>query len=223
MGAIVPAAIMGGSAIGSALLGRKTAKDLQKSATTLTPAEEHAQGRMTTMADTLYGQGQEGLGRATNYYETLLGKGGRGAMESLVSPQAERIADIYGGAGRGVESELRGGAKEYALSELAREKAGRISGLTRGLQFRAADRLADVGRFGTGTAASAFSDILGRGQGNRQLGWQAGAYAQQQTTQMGRDLGSLIFSLMAGGAGKGGGKKYEGLPVGTPNTGVRSL
>jgi len=228
MAAAVPVAMM----IGSAISSHKTAKGLQKQATTLSPQETAAQtgamgtaGTLGGVGRSLYGQGTSTLQQPTSYYQTLLGKGGRGAMESAVAPQAESISDLYKGVSRGLEgSNVRGGVKDLALAEAEREKTGRISRLTAGVQPAAASALTDIGRFQTGTGIGAtseagglYSNLLGQGRSNRALGLQAGLAANEQSSSAGQNIGQLLFTLLSSSGGKSGGSRsigYRGLPVG---------
>lgn len=221
---------MGLGGLFGGLFGKKSAKKTEKIASTQTAEERAAEagatgiaGKLGGIGDILYGQGAGTLGRATSYYETLLGRGGRGAMESAVAPAAESISDLYGGVSRSLEgSNVRGGVRDLALAEAEREKRGRISRLTAGVQPGAAAALGDIGRFqtasgigATGGAGGIFSDLLGKGLQSRGLGLTGRLAAEDARGKTGTDIGSLLFGLLASGAGKGdGGKKYQGLPLG---------
>lgn len=250
MAAAVPIAMMIGSAIASkkaASAAKKSAAKTEQIAGTPTPEEQAARGgasqaagKLGGVGETLYGQGQGSLGRASSYYETLLGRGGRGAMESAVAPAAESISDLYGGVSRSLEgSNVRGGVRDMALAEAEREKRGKISRLTAGVQPGAAAALGDIGRFqtatgvgATGQAGGIYSSLVGSGVAGRGLGLQGRLAGEQARGKTGADIGNLLFSVLAGMGGGGGGKsgggagaagaglaklggaKYGGLPVG---------
>jgi hypothetical protein len=224
--AAIPIAMGVSSWIGS----RKSTGKTEKIASTPTAEEQAAgagasgaAGKLGGIGETLYGQGQGTLGRATSYYETLLGRGGRGAMESAVAPAAESISDLYGGMSKSLEgSNVRGGVRDLALAEAEREKRGKISRLTAGVQPGAAAALGNIGRFQTGAGIGAtgqsggiYADLLGKGLQGRGLGLTGRLEAEKSRRQTGQDIGNMLFSLLSSGAGKsGGGGGYKGLPLG---------
>lgn len=167
-------------------------------------------GQLGNIGELLYGQGQGNLGVATDYYKKLMSD--RYTAQGAVAPAAENIADVYGGARRGVESgTARGGVRDYALAELDREKTGRIARLYSGVQPMAAAALESTGRFQTGTgvgatggAARTFTDLLGQGRADRALGLRGETMADLSGTRSGENIGALLFSILASGAGKDG-------------------
>ncbi len=136
----IPAAIMAGSAI---------VKKLRKPAA-LTPQGTQAQGNLLGNAGSLRDAGNSLLGSGAalqktgmgafnkanadlnipmNYYRTIAG-GSRGAMTAAMAPEMGAITSAY----RGAESALdrgpaRGALRDVAGADIAREKAGKISGL----------------------------------------------------------------------------------------------
>ncbi len=227
---------MGVGSLASGLFGKKSAKKTEQIASTPTAGEQAASaggfktaGRLGGMGDALYSQGTGSLGRATSYYETLLGRGGRGAMESAVAPAAESITDLYGGVSRNLEgSNVRGGVRDMALAEADREKTGKIARLTAGMQPMAASALGDIGKFqsatgvgATGQAGGLYDALLGKGLSSRSLGLTGRLHAEDARGQTGGDIGQMLFTLLASGAGKGGsggGKGYQSAPLGTTST-----
>ena len=159
-----------------------------------------------------FGQGLGNLGQAGNYWQTLLG-GNRAAMAQATAGPRGAITDQYRGAERGLErSGVRGGVRDLAMAELSRDRAGKIAGLTTGVQPGAAQQLAgiggDIGQLGlgmaglgaqaTGGAGSLWSHLLGAGAGNRYQANEAGQAAAAP-------WGSIFFDLLSG-MFKGGGK-----------------
>ncbi len=247
MAAAVPIAMMIGSAIASkkaASAAGKSARKTESIGRTPTPEEQEARagttrqaGKLGGIGETLYGQGAGSLGRASSYYEALLGRGGRGAMESAVAPAAESISDLYGGVSRSLEgSNVRGGVRDMALAEAEREKRGRISRLTAGVQPGAASALTGIGKFQQATGAGAtakagglYSSLVGSAVQGRSLGLQGRLAGEKHRGETGQDIGNLLFSVLSsqGGGGKSGGRaaggaglpslggaKYGGLPIG---------
>jgi hypothetical protein len=227
-----------GGSLGSALIGKRAqsqSSERLQQAIDLTPEEKRAQsemfgvgGNLKSLGSLLYGAGVPYLNRAGSYWQNLLGAGGKKRAEQAVAPMAEGIAETYGGAERSITgSNLRGGVRETALADLAREKSGAIGGLLRGVQPQAAGELGRLGQYATSTGIGAtsgaggiFSDILGRGAGDRRLKFGAELESERRGTAFGESLGSLMFQLLTSGAGKkggGSGGKYQGAPIGTPS------
>lgn len=225
--AAIPVGMGLGSLFGG-LFGKKSAKKTEQIASTPTAEERSAEagasgaaGKLGGMGSTLYSQGAGSLGTYESYLRTMMGKGGRGAMESATAPAKESIEDLYGGAGRSLEgSYIRGGTRDLAKAEIDREKYGKIARLTAGVQPQAAAALGDVGKFqtatgvgATGQAGGLYDRLLGKGLQSRGLGLSGRLQAEQARGKTGGDIGSMLFSLLASGAGKGGGKKASsGIP-----------
>ena len=226
--AAIPAIIGAGATVGSSLIGRKTAKDLQQTARTPTTQERAAFGgatgtaqELSGMGNLLYGRGTMGMDRPRTYYETLMGRGGRAAMQSAVAPTAESIAQSYKGLTRGLEGGyVRGGVRDLALAEAEREKTGAISRLTAGVQPAAAAALESIARYETsaglgvkGQAGSIYSSLAGPSVAGRQLGFQGALAGERSATQTGENIGALLFSILQAGQGKGGQKKTATVPT----------
>lgn len=230
MGFLAPALpwiAKGGAALGSALLGRKS----QQSAMQRSPEEQQAlagaQGAASGLSQAgggLMGRGQgtvqqglDTLAGPANYWKTLLG-GNRAAMSQATAGARAGITDIYRGAERGLErSNVRGAQRDVAKSELNRERASKVAGLTTGVQPMAAQQLGDLG-FGisdigldttrtganlAGQGGSLFQNLLGQGFANRQYG-----RAEGEKTSSG--IGSFLFDMIGGLSGSKGGMKSIG-------------
>ena len=76
----------------------------------------------------------------------------------------------------------------------------------------AASALESLGRYQTGAGMGAtqgagdiYSRLTGHGLQSRQLGYQGAVQGNRIGTQSGENIGSLMFSLLRSGQGKGGG------------------
>lgn len=169
--AAIPLAISAGGYIASAIAKKKA----KSSAMQLTPEEQGYYGKASgagdqqmQLADVLRGQGTDlfntgssGLKQATGYYSTLL-NGNRSAMQQAVAPETGAINDAYAGANSALEhGGVRGATRDQQTGELAREKAGKISGLLGGVRPAAANALATTGLAATGQGTGALSAASG--------------------------------------------------------------
>lgn len=225
MGFLAPAMpwiLKGGAAVGSALLGRKS----QSMAQARSPEEQQAlsgaqgaAGGMQRTGQGLVNAGQttvnQGLGnvnQAAGYWSTLLG-GNRAAMSQATAAPRAGITDIYRGAERGLErSGVRGAARDVAKSELNRDRASKIAGLTTGVQPMAAEQLgglgtsiADIGGRTSATggdllqsSGNLYSSLLSQGAANRQ-------YARGEGEKAGGSIGGFLFDIISGMGNKGPG------------------
>lgn len=203
--------------IAGAIGGIFGAKKAQKSAMQRSPEEQaalsgatNAAGGMTQLGQNLTGVGLPYVQNAGNYFNTLLG-GNRAAMSLATAGPRASITE----QGRGVEKSLersgvRGGIKDLALAENARDTAAKTMGLTTGVQPGAADALSRIGAGLTGQGVTALSsggslygNLLGQGFQNRQ-------YGRQEGEKAGGAFGSLIADLLKGfPIFKGGGSKIS--------------
>lgn len=227
LGPAIPWIAKGASLLGGWLAGRHA----QNSAMQRTPEEmaalQGAQSSATQLnrqGSILSGTGLPAVQKSLGYYQTLLG-GNRAQMAQATAAPRAAITDTYRGAARSLEqSGVRGGARDMATEELARDKAGKIAGLTSGVQPYAAGAMADIGSnlVGQGTsaygrAASTWASLLGEGFANRK-------YGREEGEKAGTSIGSLLFDILSGTFG---GKKNNGgiyrVPTGSsipgPDTG----
>jgi hypothetical protein len=219
----VPWLIQGGAALGGALFGKKA----QQSAMQRSPEEMQAltgaqniAGGLSRTGSSLIGQGTQTLGAPTNYWSTLL-SGNRAQMAQATAAPRAAISDVYSGAERNLErSGVRGAARDVAGAELGRERAGKIAGLTTGVQPAAAQELSQIGEnlVGRGAgmygqAGSIYSNLLGHGTANR-------IYGRQEGEKASTNIGGLIFDILQGTVGKkfGGGQNlsFDRPGPGTP-------
>ncbi len=211
MPAAIPWVAMAISAAGTAY----SAYQQKKAGDTAKAAQQGAQGVANQQLDLqrqMFGAGAPMLNRAGSYWGTLLG-GSRNAMNQAVAGPRQSILDQYRGAEKGLaRSGIRGGVKDVATAELARDRAGKVASLTSGVQPAAASNLADIGgRFlGVGpglgsTGASLYSSLMGNTQN-------AAQFAAGQAGQAGSSFGSLLFDLikMKGIGGGGSDTSYTG-------------
>lgn len=216
-----------GIPLATGALGALGAKQAQKSAMARSPEEQQAlagaqgaAGGLTQAGAGLLRSGQAtteeglaGLEQPSSYWSRLLG-GNRASMAQATAAPRASITDIYRGAERGLErSGVRGAQRDVAKSELNRERASKLAGLTTGVQPQAAQQLADLAgtraqigaettRTGASTAgqgASLFANLLGQGAENRQ-------YGRAEGEKSGSSIGGMIFDVLSGvmgGKGKG--------------------
>ncbi len=215
----IPWIVKGGAMLGGALLG----KGAQSSAMKRSPEEsaaigglQGAAGQLSTQGGSLIGQGTPLTGQAANYWSTLL-RGDRAAMSQATAGPRGAITDIYRGAESNLErSGVRGASRDVAKAELGRDRAGRIAGLTTGVQPFAAQQLGEIGESQTRTGASMLSqsgniwgNLLGEGFRNR-------TYGREEGEKFGGSMGGLLFDILSGTIGKmGGPKTIKSTPIGT--------
>lgn len=144
----------------------------------------------------LLGDAQPWTQQAGSYYQKLL-SGNRGAMNQATAGSAAQISATYRGAEQGLNrAMIRGGAKDTAVAELNRDRAGALAGLTTGVQPGAAAALGQLGQQGT---AMGLNGLIGASTGlegaSRQYGNQALNYGQNAREDMagvGRSFGELL-------------------------------
>lgn len=193
----VPAIISGGAAIGSSLIGGMFGKKAANTAMQKTPEEQAAFNANTKLATQQTQQGNEMFNTAMpavrqglNYYGTLLG-GNRAARMGAMAPEAESIGSAYSGANTAIgKGYLQGGARDQALAENARSRAGQIARLTTGVRPMAAQ----------GMAGMAAGLIPGA---QRAYGSAAGIYGGQGNSEMAnRDMGNKVGTQTSGNFGR---------------------
>lgn len=187
-------------AIGSSILGKKSAAG----SATPTAAEQSALTAQTHAATGLAGAGAQALrqgtaatGQATNYFSTLA-NGNRGQLTTALSPEIEAVNKTYAGANSTISRFLRGPDKDMQAGELARERAGNIAGLYKGVRQNAATSLAGIGSAETSAgsgamagAGSLFGANASQGASNRLSG-------AELEHQAGSDFGNLFYNVFKG-------------------------
>jgi len=229
MGAIVPFLPTIGSVIGGIFGGKKATSSAMKRSPEEAMALGGAQGAGTALAGQgksqfdlgtgMVQQGQQTLAQPTNYYQKLLG-GNRALASQAVAAPRGAITDVYRGAERSLEQGgVRGAARDVAKGELGRQRAGQISSLLTGVQPGAAEALTGVGQTqtgqgagmagqgigATGQAGNIFANLLGQGARNREYGRSEGEAFMSGRKEGESGFGGLIFDLLKGVKGKGGG------------------
>lgn len=178
-------------------------------------------------ADKTYQLSQPALTRALGYYQTLA-QGNRSAVNQTLAPQFAQLTDTYRGAGNLVNNQLRGGARDYALAELARQKAGQLGLMPMQARMGAMGQLAGLGTNimgqSQGWAGAATSALNGAGNTASAAGRQAydmykNAYANASNAgnNLANLLGPAIKGLGGGGGGGGGGFGGGDGNFGTPS------
>ena len=225
----VPWIVKGGAALAGSMIGKKSQQSAMKRSPEEAQALQGAQGAAMGMQQggqklIQSGQGavQQGLDTMAGpagYWSKLLG-GNRAAMSQATAGAKGSITDIYRGAERGLErSNVRGAQRDVAKAELGRDRAGKIAGLTTGVQPYAAESLAglggniaDIGTQTTGQGANLsaqggniWGNLLGEGRANRQ-------YGRAEGEKAGGSIGSFLFDILSGSMGgrKGGNNSASG-------------
>lgn len=207
--------------VASSYLSSKAARDAAAAAAARTPEELALIKSQTALADqartqsaALYKTAVPAVTSTLDYYKNLL-SGNRSARFAAVSPEAQDVAAAYKGADASVKNNLRGGERDQALAENARQRAGGIARLTTGVRPQAASALSSEGTSllntasgGTSAAGGIYSGLIANETGNRmnanQIGQEAGA-----TT--GKTYGSLIADLLSMSRPKSSSSNLAGL------------
>ena len=223
MAAVVPVAMMVASYVASRRAQKKAAERSKEEQAALQGAQTSAQQIQQT-GQNLVGTGSPMQTQAANYYQTLL-RGSRPAMAQATAAPTAAITDIYRGAERNLDrAGVQGAARDVAVADLGRQRAGQIAGLTTGVQPAAAGELAGIGGQMTGQGVGAlqgagglYSDLLGQGARNRMYARQEGEKAGSQWGRLAM-LGAQMASSYYGGGGwggwTGGGGSYPNVPYG---------
>lgn len=152
--------------------------------------------------------------QSADYYRTLAG-GNRAATAQTLAPDVANVQDVYGGTSRSISRFLRGPERDFQLAEASRERAGAVSSLFRNARPNAVNAMASLGSnaIGSGTSATSSSGSLFGAAGAQQQSNRFGGAAL--THQAGEDFGGLLFQVLRGVGGMGGGKSspgFAGLP-----------
>lgn len=165
MAAAVPFAIKAGSMIGGALLGKKLSGPSPQQNTAMQGAQQAA-GQVGQYASPLVqsglstiGQGRGYLNQAGNYYGNILSNR-RSAREAL-APELKTTMDFYAGASNKAGRTLRGGARDYALAELDRQKVGNMAMMLPQARAQAAEGVGNL----ASSAIYGGSNLVGSGVG----------------------------------------------------------
>jgi hypothetical protein len=203
----IPIIALGVSAAGTAYGAYQQHKAGKRADAALQGAQSTADQQLGFQKE-MFGAARPMLDRAGSYWGTLLG-GSRNAMSQATAGPRGAITDQYRGATKSLEqSGVRGGVKDVATAELARDRAGRVAALTSGVQPGAAQGLSEIGGkfLGVapglgGTGASLYSSLMGATADRYNT-------ASQSAGQSASAFGSLLFDLLKARYSGGGG----GLP-----------
>src|SRR5262245_21152947 len=138
----------GGMVVGG-IIGKKAQENAMQRSPEELAALQGAQGiagQAGRAGGELLNQGRDYLQRPAQYFQTLLG-GNRAAMAQAVAGPTAQITSNYRGASRALDQQgVRGAARDQAVADLNRQRAGQIAGLTTGMQPYAAEQLASMGQ-----------------------------------------------------------------------------
>ncbi len=200
-GAIGPAIGLGSTLLGGFFNRQKTPKR--------SPEEQAAFKQAGTTAGGLqlggqqlaqFGQGQ--LQGASQFLTPLL-SGDRSAALAATSPERGQITSFFRGAGRRIREESRGGVRDLAIAQNARDKAGSLAQLIPSLRVGAAQT---AGQLGTATAQTGlaaqqgaggiFAQLAGALQSGRLDEGRLQGLFSQLNRQSGIDLGQGLFEIL---------------------------
>jgi hypothetical protein len=204
--AALPWIIKGGSALVGGLISKHSEKNAAKRSAEEQQALQGGQGAAGELGQV--GQvaasrlGLPAAKKALSYYQTLLG-GNRAQMAQATAAPRAAIQDTYRGVQTSLDhSGIRGASRLRANEEVARDEAGKVAGLTTGVQPAAAAAMGDLGQnltntgsYATNASGGIYDSLLGRGAANR-------AYGRQEGAQTGKEVGSLIFDVLSGTVGQ---------------------
>jgi hypothetical protein len=173
-----------------------------------------AAGGMTDAGNSMLAESKPYLRKAGGYYSTLL-SGNRAAMsQATAAPRAQLQEQLRGQEGKLATSGIRGAARDVIGGQMSRDNAGKVAGLTTGVQPWAADQLANLGTTQAQTATpllanagTIYGNLLGRGFENRKYSREEGAKGTEA-------IGKL--ASMAGTIPWGKKKPAPGTPGATP-------
>lgn len=165
--------------------------------------------------------GDTDLNAASGYLRNLVG-GSRGAMTAALGPEIGAITGAYRGAQSALDrGPATGALRDVAAADIAREKAGKISGLAMAVRPQAVSQLSQIGTarqqaglglvgMGQGAAGTGISALAGANsplstiyQGEL---WRTGIQAQNQAA-IGQFFANLMYDMLKnrGGSGSSGG------------------
>ena len=194
------------------LAGRKSGQQKQ-----LEQAQTDNINQQTQLSKTLadYSQKQyaltaPALSQATGLYSRLV-SGNRGEIASAIAPDVGALEESYGGQQKYLEQQgVRGGARDTALADTNRAKAGQIGMLPFLARQNAAGQLANIGTTGAGQSLAGLSSAAGAAGG---AAGQAGLGAQQefnrgqvvggQVSDFGKSLAGMLIPYLLGQRGGG--------------------
>lgn len=154
----------------------------------------------------LFNVGMPALNQSANYYSRLL-NGSRSGMTAALAPEIGATTDVYRGAERSLErSGVRGAQRDVAKADLARDQAGKISGLMLGVRPAAAQSLGTLAGNALG-AGQGYTGLYGNLMGQAQ---QTRAYNDEQSGALWNNIGRLLVGSYdayknRGGSGNAGG------------------
>lgn len=190
-------------------------------------------GKTLTQQGTGYlGQGASELAPAASYYRNVLGS--RSAANTALSPERNTALEYYGGAQRKLQRTMRGPARESAIAELDRQKAGQLASYLPQARQAGAQGLERVGSLYGGMGAQALgagTSLTGQGLNAAAQGAYLGSGLFNQASQLrdqerqgGQAWGNILYDLAGSLFGMGGKKPLASgrLPISPLYTGPRA-
>jgi hypothetical protein len=196
-------------------------KAMTKSAAQRSPEELAALANSNKAAAGMNDAGNEMLSesrpymrKAGGYYSTLLG-GNRAAMQqATAAPRAMLQEQLRGQEGKLATSGIRGAARDVIGGQMSRDNAGKVAGLTTGVQPYAAEQLAKLGTDQAqlagpmlANAGNIYSNLLGKGFENRKYSREEGAKGTEAIGKLASMAGTIPW-----------GKKKPATPTYDPSS-----
>jgi hypothetical protein len=154
------------------------------------------------------------LRQAGGYYGTLLHGNRAAQQQATAAPRALLQEQLRGQEGKLATSGVRGAARDVIAGQMSRDNAGKVAGLTTGVQPAAADALGKLGLDQAqmaspllANAGTIYGNLLGQGYNNR-------VYSRKEGAATGDAIGKL--ASMAGTIPWG--KKKPAVPGQPPGT-----
>lgn len=216
-GAVGPAIGLGSTLLGG-FFNRNQTKERSPEEKAAFASAGGAANRLGANSQSLFGQGQQQLQNANQFITPLL-QGDRSAALGATSPERGQITSFFRGAGRRIREESRGGVRDLAIAQNARDKAGALAGLIPSLRVGAAQVAGNLGTSATQTATAGqssaggiFAQLAGALQGGRIDEGRLSALFSGINRQSGIDIGQGLFEILQSTRSPGSGKTFTVQP-----------
>jgi len=200
-GAVGPAIGLGSTLLGGFFNRNQTPKRGPEEQAAFKQAGGAAAG-LGASSGQLLNFGQDRLRETSQFLSPLL-SGDRSAALGATSPERGQITSFFRGAGRRIREESRGGVRDLAIAQNARDKAGALAGLIPSLRLGAAQTSANLGTSATQTGVAGqqasggiFAQLAGALQAGRLDEGRLQGLFSQLNRQSGIDLGKGLFEIL---------------------------
>jgi hypothetical protein len=198
--------------VANKLANRKSSEQKQYEAASLESAKQQTElsKSLANYSKDQYALTKPALSQAMGLYSRLAG-GDRATVQSAIAPEVANINEQYRGAGKYLEQQgMRGGARDYALADLNRQRVGQLATLPMAGRWEGAGKLASLGQSGTAAGLSGMAGAAGANAGAAAAYGNLAnqAFQQQQTrgqgvSQFASNLAGILVPWMLGQKGGG--------------------